>query len=532
MINALMLPRLPNALRVPLLVLGLALSAVAAAGGQPLLWFADSRPTAAALEVVAILAAAPDDGLDARDYDADGLRSAVVRADRESPAAPASLASLDAALTTTFSRYLADLHSGRVAPREIGEDFDPPPQRRPLDLAAPGATVTEGQPRAAVSEARPPLAEYAALREALARYRALADDPAWRRPLPPLPGQKLEPGQAWSGVADLRRRLELFGDLPVGTVVTGSYEGTSVAGVRAFQSRHGLTPDGIVGKATFEQLNVPPAARVQQIELAMERLRWTPRPARAVVVNIPEFVLRAYDARGSREDPVVSMNVIVGKAPKTPTPVFAAEMRFTEFSPYWNVPPSIARGETIPKLRRDPSYFEQQGFEFVTGDGRVVSGLSEGSLDAVQRGQMRIRQRPGAKNALGDIKFVFPNQDNIYLHHTPTPQLFRRDRRDFSHGCIRVAAPVELAKFVLADEPDWSEERIVAAMTRGRSATLRLAEPLPVVIAYRTVVVEGGKVRFFPDLYGRDAHLAAALRERANRAGLSGQPKTDVQSNN
>jgi murein L,D-transpeptidase YcbB/YkuD len=146
----------------------------------------------------------------------------------------------------------------------------------------------------------------------------------------------------------------------------------------------------------------------------------------------------------------------------------------------------------------------------------------------VQRGQMRIRQRPGAKNALGDIKFVFPNQDNIYLHHTPTPQLFRRDRRDFSHGCIRVAAPVELAKFVLADEPEWTEERIVAAMTRGRSATLRLAEPLPVVIAYRTVVVEGGKVRFFPDLYGRDAHLAAALRDQANRADRSGQSKTGI----
>jgi len=145
----------------------------------------------------------------------------------------------------------------------------------------------------------------------------------------------------------------------------------------------------------------------------------------------------------------------------------------------------------------------------------VINSVSDENIDAVQRGQMRIRQRPGARNALGDIKFIFPNPDNIYLHHTPTPQLFKRDRRDFSHGCIRVEAPVELAKFVLADAPEWSEERIVEAMTRGRSATLPLREPLPVIITYRTTVVEDSKVRFFPDLYGRDARLAEALRQRA-----------------
>ncbi|MGB8239940.1 MAG: L,D-transpeptidase family protein, partial [Azonexus sp.] len=227
-----------------------------------------------------------------------------------------------------------------------------------------------------------------------------------------------------------------------------------------------------------------------------------------------------------------AMNIIVGNARKTRTPIFAAEMQYVEFSPYWNVPPSIARGETLPKLRRDPAYFDQQGFEFIGSDGRAISSFSEAHLDAVQRGQMRIRQRPSARNALGDIKFVFPNRDNIYLHHTPTPQLFKRDRRDFSHGCIRVEEPLELAKFVLADDPEWTEERIVQAMTKGRSATLRLQEPFPVIIAYSTAAIRDGKVYFFPDIYGQDRILDDALRQRSRNLQAFNHGKIGAESTN
>jgi L,D-transpeptidase YcbB len=209
--------------------------------------------------------------------------------------------------------------------------------------------------------------------------------------------------------------------------------------------------------------------------------------------------------------------VIVGKAMNTRTPLFDEDMRFIEFSPYWNVPPSIARAETVPRLRRDPAYFTQQGFEFVASSGQVVTLLSPEHLDAVLHGGWRIRQRPGAQNALGDIKFVFPNRDNIYLHHTPAPQLFERDRRDFSHGCIRVQEPVALAKFVLQDEPSWTEERIRKAMQAGVSSTIALKQPLPVVIAYSTVIAKAGRVYFYPDLYGHDALLDKALRERSSR---------------
>jgi L,D-transpeptidase YcbB len=292
-----------------------------------------------------------------------------------------------------------------------------------------------------------------------------------------------------------------------------------VDGVKAFQSRHGLTADGVIGRDTFEQLNTPMAARARQIELTLERLRWTPLllGTRMIVVNVPEFVLRAYEINDGQISVKTTMNVIVGKALDTRTPLFFEDMRFIEFSPYWNIPPSIGKAETVPKLRRDPAYFNSEGMEFVDSDGRVISTLSEANLGAVLRGKLRIRQRPGPKNALGDIKFIFPNNDNIYLHHTPAPQLFKRDRRDFSHGCIRIEDPASLARFVLQDQPGWTEERIRDAMENGNSTTIRLKQPLPVVIAYATAIVKSdGKVYFFQDIYGHDKLLDAALSKKSS----------------
>ena len=234
-----------------------------------------------------------------------------------------------------------------------------------------------------------------------------------------------------------------------------------------------------------------------------------------VVVNLPEFMLRAYEVTGDgRVSVSLESRVIVGKALDTRTPLFDEDMRFIEFSPYWNVPPSIARAETVPRLRRDPGYFDRMGFEFVGSDGRVERSLSGASLDAVLAGRMRIRQRPGPENALGDIKFVFPNADNIYLHHTPAVSLFGRDRRDYSHGCIRVEKPVELAEFVLRDMAGWDRARIEAEMAQGSSHTLRLDQPVPVLIHYGTTVVKGDQIFFFNDFYGHDRLLDAALRQR------------------
>jgi murein L,D-transpeptidase YcbB/YkuD len=218
------------------------------------------------------------------------------------------------------------------------------------------------------------------------------------------------------------------------------------------------------------------------------------------------------------------MKVIVGKALDTRTPLIEADMRSIEFKPYWNVPPSIARNELVPQLRRNPAVWAREGYEFVAADGHVDTELSAAGLDAVREGRLRIRQRPGPRNALGDIKFVFPNHENIYLHHTPATRLFERERRDFSHGCIRVENPVALAKFVLHDMPPWDEARIREAMA-GVSATLRLAEPVRVLIAYGTALVKDGRIHFFDDIYRHDQALDAALRERSRQRQQ--QPITD-----
>ena len=508
-------------------------SARPAFAANTLLWFSDGRPTPTARKATDLLASAAEDGLNANDYGADLLRNAIENAANGPSPDNDALIQLDRALTSATRRYLADLHSGRIDPQQLEENysrvswsgFDP-------DALLISAIADDRLPEAARS-AQPPLAQYRELREVLARYRVLTGNPAWQKALPPPADGKLQPGQTYPGIAVLSQRLKVLGDLPANGVPPARYEGRLVDGVKSFQERHALTPDGVVGKGTLEQLNVTPEARVRQLELALERLRWRPllESSRSIEVNIPEFRLRAYELRDGKIEMRASMNIIVGNANKTRTPIFDAEMRFVEFSPYWNVPPSIARGETLPKLRREPGYFDQQGFEFVGRDGKTVSGFSEASLDAVQRGEMRIRQRPGARNALGDIKFVFPNSDNIYLHHTPTPQLFKRDRRDFSHGCIRVEEPVALAKFVLADEPEWTEERIVQAMTKGRSATLRLREPFPVVIAYTTAVVRDGRIHFFPDIYGQDKILAEALRQRSQSPSASNQMEIGAKSN-
>ncbi|MGZ8272706.1 MAG: L,D-transpeptidase family protein, partial [Burkholderiaceae bacterium] len=414
---------------------------------EPLLWFDGTRLSPQADHAVAMLADAASHGLEPVEYDADPLAQGVDRA-RGGGLDPTARAALDRRLTVAMERYLMDLHDGRIAPEQLPRGYVPP-KRAQFDAAATlRAALASNRLREAGREAAPRFAQYERLREALAHYRTLAGHPAWNASLPALPlgprntPPKLEAGQPYAGVAVLRERLITLGDLPVTTPPATLYDDALAAGVRAFQQRHGLTADGILGKATFAQLQVPPAARVRQLELMLERLRWTPlmQGPRMVVINIPEFTLRAYEVQGERIVVRETMKIIVGKAMNTRTPMFAEQMRFIEFQPFWNVPPSIARGEVVPRLRRDAAYWEREGFEFVVG-GTVVTELSAALLDETVAGRARIRQRPGPKNALGDIKFVFPNNDNIYLHHTPAVSLFARDRRDFSHGCIRVEEP-------------------------------------------------------------------------------------------
>lgn len=499
-----------------LALLGAHAAVSAATAGEGAGWFDDLRPRAVVTEALSLLADAASHGLEPGDYGVTALQAML----DVPPGDTETAERIGLALTEAMRRYLQDLHTGRVDPRQIHHDFAV--MRGPdYDAAAQlHAALQAGRLSDAVREAAPALPQYDRLREMLARYRALAGHAAWDAPLPRLPSGRLKPGQPYAGLARLAERLTALGDLATnGRTLPTVYDGALVAALRSFQQRHGLAPDGVIGRATRAQLDVRPAHRVRQIELTLERLRWTPllQAPRMIVVNIPEFVLRAYEVREGRIVVQQEMRVIVGKALDTRTPLFDESMRAIEFSPYWNVPATIARNELLPRLRRDPGYFEREGFEFVDGSGRVEPSLSTARLDAVREGQLRLRQRPGPRNALGDIKFVFPNRDAIYLHHTPATGLFARDRRDFSHGCIRVERPVDLARFVLAGQPEWTEERIRTAMAAGESSTLRLLEPLPVLIAYGTALVREGRIHFFDDIYGHDQALDAALRQRRLR---------------
>ena len=249
------------------------------------------------------------------------------------------------------------------------------------------------------------------------------------------------------------------------------------------------------------------------MQLTLERWRWLPDIYQnaPIVANIPEFRLRAYDKDFNVG---VTMNVVVGKSYGHDTPVFSDTMKYVVFRPYWEVPPSIIRGELIPHIARDPDYLAKKGFEIVDSQQRVVSEgtVSSEELSQLRAGKLFVRQKPGPKNALGLVKFLFPNSYNVYMHDTPATEFFAKSRRDFSHGCIRLEKPADLAAWVLRDNPGWNPERIHAAMNGSTTQQVNLAHPIPVLIVYVTVIVlEDGVVHFYDDIYGHDAALEKVL---------------------
>ena len=494
--------------------------AAQAALDAPLWLDVAGRPSSAARDALQALSDAATDGLAPQDYRADALRSRA--AALEGPATPPGDAStaFDRDLTAAMQSFLHDLHFGRADPRALGFRVGPRLDTRLEVDARLNAAAAQGRIAQAVTEARPRFGQYSRLREALMRYRTIASDSTFT----PLPGGTgVKPGEPYSAADALRQRLVAFGDLTVDVVTPADrFDGALVEGLRRFQLRHGLAADGVLGRATRAALEVPPARRVQQLELALERLRWLPEPGTRpfVAINIPMFRLWAWDPNTPAAEPL-GIGVIVGRALNTQTPVLVEEMRYVIFRPYWNVPRSIARNEVLPAMRHDPQYLERNMMEIVRGEGddaRPVAASAE-SLAALAQGTLRVRQRPGPKNSLGLVKFIFPNDANVYLHGTPAVQLFGRDRRDFSHGCVRVEDPVALAMWVLRDQPQWSRERIEAAMHDTASRRVDLLQPVPVILYYMTAMVTGaeGSVRFADDLYGHDARLLRALAARRAR---------------
>jgi murein L,D-transpeptidase YcbB/YkuD len=483
--------------------------------GYALVWVRDGQPTAQAQTMIRLFKQAELKGLNPEDYDASRWDSRLAALAPSDPhPSDTVLAHFDLALTVCAERYLSDLRVGRVDPKRFHFDLEPKPKRYDLAEFLRNRVIQAGEVGAMIASVEPQYEGYQRAEGSLPAYLKLAAQ-GDGTPLP-LPVKSLHPGNTYSAMTPLVSRLRQLGDLasdadaPAGTTV---YQGAVVDAVKHFQQRDGLQPDGVLGKESITQLNVPLSQRVKQLQFTLERYRWLPVnfPEPPILVNIPGFYLRTMRRQPA---PFLSMRVIVGKAYGHQTPVFADYMRYVIFRPYWEVPLSIQFAELVPKTRRDPNYLAEHGFEVTDRDGTVVTDgtVSDDVLDRLRSGSLLLRQKPGPKNALGLVKFIFPNNYNVYLHSTPEPELFLKARRDFSHGCIRVQDPAALAAWVLRDKPEWTLDKIQAVMNGDQTMQVNLDKPIPVLILYTTAVVDpDGEARFFTDIYGQDSTLDKAL---------------------
>ena len=473
------------------------------------LWVKDNQPTPQATHLIETLRASRLKGLNPSDYDAEGL---ATKSRSFNWASAAAQASFDAALTQSTMRYVADLRIGRVNPKHLKFDIDVRSKQYDLPQFIAQQVVGAKDLQSVLDQIEPPYVGYRRIENTLKQYMDLAA----RGDGPKVPGgtKTIAPGDTYAGTAQLAERLRLLGDLPQGGTFD-SYSGALVDGVKHFQARHGLATDGKLDVATLRELNTPLSERVQQIDDALERWRWMPTEFQwpPVLVNIPEFRLRAYS---DDHRLALSMKVVVGKAAPTQTPVFTNDIQFIVFRPYWNVPPGILRRTVIPGILKSNGYLARERFEVTDSGGRVVSP-GDDLVAGLRSGKYFVRQKPGPTNALGLIKFMFPNTYSVYLHSTPSTELFSRSRRDFSSGCIRIEKPAELASFLLRNQLDgqqpWTVALVQKAMDSGKdNRQVNLTVKVPVLLLYVTAVAEeDGTIHFFDDIYGHDKRLDAVL---------------------
>lgn len=451
------------------------------------------RPHAGRL-VQSMAAAAAAEGLDPRRYQSEKLSALLdqVKEEKslESPEAQRRLADLDVELTFMYLTLAAHTAIGRVQPESLRVHWQD--QSRNVDLDARLEKVLQESEEGVAESLRslaPPDPRYARLREALARYREIG---SW----PKVPAG-LEKGAKGPGALALRNRLIAEGDLPAppeGRQPVPVFDDAVARGIAQFQRRHGLEPDGKLGEDTLAELNVPVEERIRQIEINLERWRWLPSSLGEsyVWVNVPEYRMELIE-NGRK---AIDMAVVVGKQ-QSQTPVFSDVMEYLELNPEWNIPRSIAEEEILPKLASDPGYLARNHMEWV-GEGA----------------NQRLRQAPGPDNPLGQIKFMFPNEHDVYLHDSPADHLFSREERGFSHGCVRLERPVQLGEHLLRADPDWRGGKLRQAIVSGEHRSIKLPKKLPVHILYFTAWVEDdGTVQFRKDVYGHDQRLAAALAD-------------------
>jgi len=454
--------------------------------------------------LVGFIKQAPNHGFDPADYHADAINARLEVAKRGLPGTTSQV-DLDLLLTDAFARLAFTLHFGKLNPedldpvwnlsREFSEDSDA------VELFS--MALETGSLREFLIASAPSIAEYRQLVQALKEYRALSEYGGW----PTVPdGPVLQPDDHSPRVADLRARLAVTDGLAGPVADLELYDTEVEAAVIRFQDRHNLDADGKVGPKTVEAFNVPVEARIDQIRANLERIRWIFRdvPDDFIVADIAGFQLHLYRDR----EIIWSTRIQVGK-PYHATPVFKDKMTYLVLNPTWTIPPGILRKETLPAIRRDPDYLKKKNMSVIRSDGSIVD---PSTVDFNAKFPYGIRQEPGPGNALGRVKFIFPNPFFVYFHDTPSKSLFGRSARAFSHGCIRTENPLDLAELLLEDKEGWGRARIDKVIDSAKMTTVTLTEPLTVFLLYWTAGVRpDGSIEFREDIYNRDARIVEGL---------------------
>ena len=421
----------------------------------------------------------------------------------------AAKARIDLLATDAFYLLLYHLYLGKVDPKSLDPqwNFEPRPVGARGGLAFVLGALTKGDLKGAVAKVRPAFFWYERARAALAEYRDLAARGGW--PAVP-PGPALKKGMKDSRVVALRRRLAATGELAGQPLDSAEYDEPLAAAVAAFQARHRLEADGGVGAATLAELNVPVEARILQIRVNLERGRWVLHEISGetvVVVDVAGFEVSYVRNR----ETIWKAKVQVGK-PYRQTPIFKSKIDTVAFNPTWTVPPGILAKDILPAVRKDPGYLEKKKLDVIDQKGQKVDPASiDWTRQTASSFPYMLRQEPGPDNALGRVKFLFPNPYNVYLHDTPSKALFEKEERTFSSGCMRVERPLELAALLLDDKQTWNAETIEKVIAAGETSTVRLPKPVPVLIMYWTIDPTGKGTVFKRDPYGRDPRLAKAL---------------------
>ena len=447
------------------------------------------------------------DGFDVSDFRLAELRKAKRELQTLNEPTPERRARIEILLSDSVVRLAFSQVFGKVNPYGLDENWNYRRERRevsPEDALV--ALLNSPSPGAEIDQfiARGPL--YNALRDAHERYRAIEADGGW--PMVPN-GDTIRPGDADPRIAAIAERLAVSRDIESATSAANRLDEYLEAGVRRFQSRHGLDADGIIGKGTLAAMNVPAKDRVVTLQVNLDRVRWLADDIEdeMVVVNIAGF--EAYLMRSG--ELVWRTRVQVGKSYHQ-TPVFRDEITYIAVNPTWTVPYSIATKEMLPKLKSDPTYLVSREFDVKDRNGIIVDSTRV-DWQSLSRGNFpyTLVQRPGPANALGRVKFIFPNKHAVYLHDTPSKYLFERAGRAFSHGCIRTQNPFDLAELLLAPQ-GWDRQRIQETLDSKELTNIVLETPVPVLLTYFTVRVDSnGTVNFFDDVYKRDERVAEAL---------------------